>query len=447
MPQQVSQMRILPILLSMLLAAVASNGASAATFTVDSASIDAGDIHPGDGVCAWSTIPPPNQRCTLRAAIMEANALPGADTIIVPFGAHIVLTRTGRNEDADATGDLDITGPLFLSTPAVVGPDWRATIDANGIDRVFDIQKDAGDVTLQSMVIKNGAANDATTVWGGGIRALGNGTPSSLSVIDCEITGNVANGGGGIQVATDDARSLWVYASSLHGNVITDLGYSNVEGSAIKDTDHASAANAMVVIDSSSIYNNLALGGGSYPAAISLRSPSVIENSTLSGNVPGGLNIWAANNTLRHVTITGSKVGYHFAANSTDSSGFLSNTIIAGNTVSDCTFGGSYAWGASYSLDSDGSCSLAWGAGNMSNTDPLLKPLALRYGSTPVHDLLPGSPAIDHGDPQMVSSGGTCLAEDQDGLSRPQDGDGVGGARCDMGAVEFIDRIFANGFE
>ena len=440
-------MRILLILLSMLLAAVASNGASAATFTVDYTNIDATDLNPGDGQCVWSTVPPPNQRCTLRAAIMEANALAGADTIIVPFGAHIMLTRAGRNEDAGATGDLDITGPLFLSTPAIMGPGWRATIDANGIDRVFDIRQGAGDVTLQGLVITNGSANDATTNWGGGIRALGNGTPSTLSVMYSEIVGNAANAGGGIQVSTDDARALYVYASSLHGNVITDLGYSNVEGTAIKDTDHASATNAMVIIDSSSIYNNLALGGGGYPAAVSLRSPNVIENSTFSGNTPSGLYVYSASSSLIHVTITGSQIGYHFSANSTDSSSALSNTIIAGNTVSDCQFSGSYSYGATYSLDSDGSCSLAWGAGNLSNTDPRLKPLAIRYGLTPVHDLLPGSPAIDHGDPQMASSGGTCLAQDQDGSPRPQDGDGVGGARCDMGAVESVDQIFANGFE
>ena len=51
--------------------------------------------------------------CTLRAAIMEANALAGADEIDVPAGAYL-LTLVGGCEDASATGDLDVSGDLVL---------------------------------------------------------------------------------------------------------------------------------------------------------------------------------------------------------------------------------------------------------------------------------------------------------------------------------------------
>lgn len=47
----------------------------ATTFTVKSTA-DTVDAKPGDGVCADSC-----GNCTLRAAIMEANAFPGDDTI------------------------------------------------------------------------------------------------------------------------------------------------------------------------------------------------------------------------------------------------------------------------------------------------------------------------------------------------------------------------------
>lgn len=52
--------------------------ARAATFTVDSTA-DAVDVNPGDGVCAAASGP-----CTLRAAIMEANAFGGPDIISFP---------------------------------------------------------------------------------------------------------------------------------------------------------------------------------------------------------------------------------------------------------------------------------------------------------------------------------------------------------------------------
>jgi CSLREA domain-containing protein len=47
----------------------------AAGFSVDS-TIDAVDAVPGDGICASEA-----GKCTLRAAIQEANALVGPDTI------------------------------------------------------------------------------------------------------------------------------------------------------------------------------------------------------------------------------------------------------------------------------------------------------------------------------------------------------------------------------
>lgn len=58
--------------------------AHAATFTVNSTA-DAVDAALGDGVCATA-----GGQCTLRAAIQEANALAGADTITLPAGTYIL---------------------------------------------------------------------------------------------------------------------------------------------------------------------------------------------------------------------------------------------------------------------------------------------------------------------------------------------------------------------
>lgn len=66
----------------------------------------------------------------------------------------------------------------------------------------------------------------------------------------------------------------------------------------------------------------------------------------------------------------------------------------------------------------DGSCSPAFSG------DPMLGPLQNNGGNTQTMALLPGSLAIDTGDPA------TCLSTDQRGISRPQ------GAACDIGAYE-----------
>jgi hypothetical protein len=77
----------------------------------------------------------------------------------------------------------------------------------------------------------------------------------------------------------------------------------------------------------------------------------------------------------------------------------------------------------------DGSCVLT-GPGDQERTDPLLGPLQDNGGPTLTFAPLAGSPAVDQGSPAG------CPATDQRGVSRPRDGDGVGGARCDIGAVE-----------
>ena len=54
-----------------------------ATFTVNNNATDTGDFFAGDGVCETAS---GNGVCTLRAAVQEANALAGTDTIILPVG-------------------------------------------------------------------------------------------------------------------------------------------------------------------------------------------------------------------------------------------------------------------------------------------------------------------------------------------------------------------------
>src|SRR5207245_8353591 len=95
---------------TMLLATVPVS-AVAATFTVN-ATDDRVDANPGDGHCDADSATPGDQ-CTLRAAVQEANASPGADTIMLPAGTY-KLKLAGIDEDAAATGDLDIVGDVTI---------------------------------------------------------------------------------------------------------------------------------------------------------------------------------------------------------------------------------------------------------------------------------------------------------------------------------------------
>jgi CSLREA domain-containing protein len=91
---------------SLMLAAKPSHAST--TFTVDSTA-DYGDAAPGDGKCDIGTIMLIGERCTLRAAIQEANKTSGADTIdfAIPAGQEPVITP--------ATQLPTITGPVTIN--------------------------------------------------------------------------------------------------------------------------------------------------------------------------------------------------------------------------------------------------------------------------------------------------------------------------------------------
>lgn len=88
-----------------------------------------------DGVCSAGD-------CSLREAVHNANACPGQQTIHLPAGRYH-LTRSGIDEDAAETGDLDITDDLIIigsGAPSVHGDGDRAfhifnpaVVEMNGI--------------------------------------------------------------------------------------------------------------------------------------------------------------------------------------------------------------------------------------------------------------------------------------------------------------------------
>ena len=74
--------------------------AKAAVFNVNVTIQDAVDNNPGDGECRISS----GDFCTLRAAVMEANALPGTDVIVLPGNATITLDITGTGNSEASKG-------------------------------------------------------------------------------------------------------------------------------------------------------------------------------------------------------------------------------------------------------------------------------------------------------------------------------------------------------
>lgn len=171
-----------------------------ATFTVNSFA-DTIDADPGDGNAADS-----NGNTTLRAAIMEANALASNDTIVLPAGMY-TLSLAGSGEDGALTGDLDVANN---GTLAIAGA-GATTIDANQIDRVFHVLSGAN-LAILDVTVTNGKA--LLHIGGGIFNYRG-----TLTVTSSTISGNSADSGGGI---ANHGYSVFnvIYGALTLGNTI-----------------------------------------------------------------------------------------------------------------------------------------------------------------------------------------------------------------------------------
>ncbi len=166
---------------------LSGNAAQSATFTVNTTE-DTIDANPGDGIAADAT-----GQCSLRAAIMEANALAGRDTIVLPEGIF-VLTIEGTQEDRCASGDLDIRSGM-----AILGAGKDSTIiDGNQLDRVFQVLGNMG-VSLSDLTVRNGKTPDGGSPPSQTAGGSGGGIFNrfaTLRIENCKILNNRTGKGG-----------------------------------------------------------------------------------------------------------------------------------------------------------------------------------------------------------------------------------------------------------
>ncbi|TMC67956.1 MAG: CSLREA domain-containing protein [Chloroflexi bacterium] len=358
-----------------------------------------------DGVC--------DSDCSLREAIIAANANTATvDTISIPAGTF-TLTRCCVNENSASTGDLDILNNLTFINAAGAS---STIIDGGGIDRVFEVFL-GKTVHVSGLTIQNGHLDVGQ---GGGITAAASSTVTLDSVV---VASNEANDGGGIW----NGGSLTVTNSTVRDN----LAYST--GGGILNGD----STGNLIMSGSTISGNQAggAGGGGLANAnfVDLTNVTISDNyATSSGGGGGGIyNYTSTDFALTSVTVSNNTSTSSSAGggvrNASSASLRLKNTIVANNTGGggNCSKGVGTAPLTSYghNLDSGNSCAFP-AAGDISFGNPVLGALTNNGGATFTRALGGGSQAIDSGD----NNG--CPGTDQRGVPRPQNG------VCDIGAYE-----------
>jgi len=368
---------------------------------------------------------------SLREAIEKANANPGPDTITVPGGTY-TLSIAGRDEDANLTGDLDITGPT-----TIIGAGAGLTIiDAAGIDRVFDII--GGPTVLQGMTITNGAPAVVVPASGGNVRE---GYSVDLTIQDSIISNGSATYGGGVG---GDRGALSILRTEMKGNSVTGYPGNGGIGAAISKgggnfgslvltdslvTDNHADNNAIAIVyvgngltitNSTIAYNTaesrmvlLEAQQSSNFAAI-LDHVTIANNKTVSlGGGGAGLTVNLIGPAVMPVTVAGSL----FVNNLTGAAS--SNCVLIGNGGPAITSGG-------HNLSDDTTCASFTQPGDLNNNQSTtLGAIANNGGPTRTLALGVGSSALD-----AAGACGGVTPTDQRGVSRPQ------GIACDIGAFE-----------
>lgn len=340
------------------------------------------------------------------------------------------------------------------------------------------IYAEKGDVDIVNSDVSNNSASAIHNVGGtesdddGGGAIHDDASTSNINVSHSTLNGNsttvmdlgaapgdtCCHGGGALY---QDGTNITVVDSTLSGNTATLAGTGGTSsfvvegGGAIYQDSRSTTLIGTTLSGNSASFSSSPLptisGGGAFYTDSS-NYPTDITNTTITGNTtnisgatnggggvytdatsPGPLNL--ANATIAGNSATGAPGGgvyvYQTTMNSADS-------IVALNTAAS---GGADCDGTTPTLDSLGynldgapdSCSFtAAGDQAVPAASVGLAPLANNGGPTMTRALLPGSAAIDGGNPAgCTDPSGLPLDVDQRGLPRPA------GPFCDIGAYEF----------
>jgi hypothetical protein len=334
---------------------------------------------------------------------------------------HGTLTMNTCTVSSNYTGDrgggiLNEEGTLSLNN-CVIGPNNAYSgsgIYNSGSDAVLTIINssismnfnngggEGGGIYNESgmVAITNSAVNENTASLLGDPSAGGIFNGGTIEIINSTLNGNFAGDiGGGIL----NSGTLTVTNSTISGNHAGTNLPGGGRGAGIYNYGTATITN-------SSIIQNDA--GGKEPsgwgAGIGSEGSMEISNSTISGNGAdqegGGIYNFGPLH-ITNCTISGNSANENAGGIYNGATGIveLENTILnEGDLGANIFNNGGAVTSHGYNISSDDAGGLLTGPGDQINTDPMVGSLQDNSGPTLTHALLPGSPAINAGDPSFT---------------------------------------------
>lgn len=279
-PAAAARAALLFVLIGPSLGAARPEVSDLLAFTVNSA-LDQVDVDDGDGLCGTAA-----NICTLRAAVMQANATATGDVwITVPAGTYI-LTRPAAGKNGAEDGDLNLMPAGMETVIHITGAGAAVTIlDANDVDRAFHLA--SGRVaTISGLTVRNGMArklDEPKGAYGGGILNEG-----SLALRQCIVGDNrlesgsdVPRGGGIANLGTMSISDSQVVDNAFgddpkgYGAGIYTAGPLTLTGSVVRDNTRQTG------------FDWLTVGGGIYvegeAAVVTIGASTIRDNGADRG--------------------------------------------------------------------------------------------------------------------------------------------------------------------
>ena len=309
--------------------------------------------------------------CSLRAAITAANnhaatggcpaGTNGADTIILPAGTYTltIANAGGVNEDANATGDLDILESLIIQGAGAASTIIQAgTTSTNGIDKVIAANPFCNtgvNVTIDGVTVRYGRNTQTFgepdySYTGGGIDWCAGGAGETFTLSNSVVSDNTnVNGyGGGLNIDSYPGTSTANVTNVTFQNNRTLSAINEANGGAINIFGDMPTINITNSTFSNNLTTNTLSVGGALYYRPTTQGALTINNSSFSNNTAacsGGAIATASYGTGSTFTIQNSQItnnhatnnfggGIYLNTNSVNTTAFqLSNLLISANTA------------------------------------------------------------------------------------------------------------------